>query len=51
MDNIVPILTEGLIEVCKLLPDQPVDHLSDYLMKRSYEISSAAEPKEAPKEK
>ena len=38
MDNVVPILTEGLIEVCKITPDDPVDHLAEYLFKRSLEV-------------
>merc|ERR1712187_311960 len=31
MRYMVPTLTEGLIEVCKVLPDNPVDYLSTYL--------------------
>mmetsp|Transcript_81108 Transcript_81108/g.173466 ORF Transcript_81108/g.173466 Transcript_81108/m.173466 type:complete len:720 (+) Transcript_81108:154-2313(+) len=31
MKYMVPTLTEGLIEVCKVLPDNPVDYLSTYL--------------------
>ena len=27
MDNLVPILTDGLIEVCKKTPEDPVDYL------------------------
>mmetsp|Transcript_68294 Transcript_68294/g.211297 ORF Transcript_68294/g.211297 Transcript_68294/m.211297 type:complete len:314 (+) Transcript_68294:180-1121(+) len=27
----VPTLTEGLIEVCKVLPDNPVEYLADYI--------------------
>ncbi len=27
MDNLVPILTDGLIEVCRKTPDDPVDYL------------------------
>lgn len=38
MDNVVPILTEGLIEVCKELPEDPVDYLAEYLFKRSLEV-------------
>lgn len=38
MDNVVPILTEGLIEVCKITPEDPVDHLAEYLFKRSLEV-------------
>jgi len=38
MDNVVPILTEGLIDVCKKLPEDPVDYLAEYLFKRSLEV-------------
>lgn len=38
MDNLVPYLTEGLIEVCKLQPEDPVDSLAEYLFKRSLEV-------------
>ncbi|CAJ1430747.1 unnamed protein product [Effrenium voratum] len=31
MEYMVPSLTEGLIEVCKVLPDDPVDYLANYL--------------------
>jgi len=38
MDNVVPYLTEGLIDVCKTIPDDPVDFLSDFLLKKADEI-------------
>merc|ERR1719356_1665972 len=31
MRYMVPSLTEGLIEVCKVLPEDPVDYLATYL--------------------
>jgi len=31
MRYMVPTLTEGLIEICKVLPDNPVDYLATYL--------------------
>lgn len=37
-DRMIPILTEGLIEVCKKIPEDPVDFLAEYLFKRSLEI-------------
>lgn len=39
MDNVVPILTDGLIEVCKNVPEDPVDYLAEYLFKRSLEVA------------
>lgn len=38
MDNVVPHLTEGLIELCKEIPDDPVDYLSNFLLKKADEI-------------
>ena len=31
MEHVMPTLTEGLIEVCKVRPDDPVDYLAEYL--------------------
>jgi len=33
MQNVIPTLTEGLIEMCKLQPEDPVDYLAEYLFK------------------
>jgi len=38
MDNLVPILTEALIDVCKETPEDPIDHLAEYLFKRSLDV-------------
>ena len=43
MDNLVPILTDGLIEICKKSPQKdsnwdPVDFLAEYLFKRSLDV-------------
>lgn len=35
MDNVVPHLTEGLIEICKKVPTDPVDHLADFLLRKA----------------
>jgi adenylate kinase len=35
MDNVVPHLTEGLIDLCKKTPTDPVEYLSDFLLKRA----------------
>lgn len=37
MRYMVPNLTEGLIEVCKVLPDNPVDYLANFLEEHSAE--------------
>ena len=35
MDNVVPHLTEGLIEVCKRVPEDAIDHLANFLLERA----------------
>ena len=38
LDNLVPILTDGLLDICKRQPDDPVDSLAEYLFKRSLDV-------------
>ena len=38
MDNVVPHLTEGLIDLCKTIPEDPVDYLANFLLKKADEI-------------
>jgi hypothetical protein len=33
--NIMPILTKGMLEVCKINPIDPVDYLADFLFNNS----------------
>lgn len=35
IDNVVPHLTEALIETCKQMPEDPVDYLADILFKEA----------------
>lgn len=35
MKYIIPLLTEGMIEVWKVTPLDPVDYLADFIYKRS----------------
>ena len=35
MQHVIPTLTEGLIEVCKLKPEDPVDYLAEWLFKNN----------------
>ena len=35
MQTVIPTLTEGLIEVCKLKPEDPVDYLAEWLFKNN----------------
>ncbi|KAI1895313.1 hypothetical protein AGOR_G00105010 [Albula goreensis] len=38
MKNVMPILTQGLIECCKARPDDPVDFLAEYLFKNNPQV-------------
>ncbi|XP_067847164.1 adenylate kinase 7 [Heptranchias perlo] len=38
MQNVMPTLTQGLIECCKIRPDDPVDFLAEYLFKHNPQI-------------
>merc|ERR1712228_539166 len=40
MEHMVPSLTEGLIELCKVLPEDPVDYLANYLENHAAASSS-----------
>lgn len=40
-ENVIPTLTEGLIETCKILPEDPLDYLAEYLFKHSNDIKAA----------
>eukprot|EP01112_Ceratiomyxa_fruticulosa_P007683 TRINITY_DN1992_c0_g1_i1.p1 TRINITY_DN1992_c0_g1~~TRINITY_DN1992_c0_g1_i1.p1 ORF type:complete len:657 (+),score=154.73 TRINITY_DN1992_c0_g1_i1:65-2035(+) len=35
MDNVMPTLTKGLVELCNVRPDDPIDYLDEYLFKNS----------------
>lgn len=35
MDHIIPVLTEGLINVSTIMPVDPVDYLAEYLLAKS----------------
>lgn len=41
--NVIPKLTEGLIEVCEVQPEDPVDYLAEYLFKVAAPDDEAAE--------
>eukprot|EP00731_Ephydatia_muelleri_P027932 Em0019g805a len=38
MKNVMPTLTQGLIEVCKVKPDDPVDYLAEYMFKHNPQV-------------
>lgn len=35
MDTVVPHLTEGLIQLCKVVPEDPTDYLANFLLERA----------------
>lgn len=43
MKYIIPVLTEGMCDVWRVGPIDPVDYLSDYIFRKSNEL---AKPKE-----
>jgi len=38
LDNVVPILSQGILEVCQKLPDDPVDYLAEFLFEKSMQV-------------
>lgn len=38
MTNIVPSLSEGLLEVSKVKPDDPQEFLAEYLFEKSFDL-------------
>lgn len=38
MDTVVPHLTEGLIQLCKNVPDDPTDFLANFLLERADQL-------------
>lgn len=38
LSNMVAILTDGLLDICKRQPNDPVDSLAEYLFKRSLDV-------------
>jgi adenylate kinase len=39
-ENVVPFITEGLIELVKSTPEDPVDFLAEFLFKRSLHVQA-----------
>jgi adenylate kinase len=38
LENVVPILCEGLFEVCRDKPEDPVEQLAEFLFKRYADV-------------
>ncbi|GLE06601.1 hypothetical protein PINS_up015995 [Pythium insidiosum] len=41
MDTVLPALTEGMLEVVKVQPDDPIDYLAEFLFKKGQELEAA----------
>ena len=41
MKNVIPFLTEGMVEVCKVVPIDPIDYLAEYIFKKSNNLKTA----------
>lgn len=39
IENVIPILSQGILEVCKKLPEDPVDDLAKFLMEKSGQVA------------
>lgn len=43
MDTVLPALTEGMLEVVKVQPEDPIDYLAEYLFKKGRELEEAGQ--------
>ena len=50
MTNVIPTLTEGMLEVVKGAPEDPVDFLAEYLFKRVIDKEAEAAQKKLEEE-
>lgn len=41
MQSVVPALSEGLLQVCRVMPEDPVDYLAEFLMVEAYKNSNS----------
>uniref|UniRef100_K3WW11 Adenylate kinase n=1 Tax=Globisporangium ultimum (strain ATCC 200006 / CBS 805.95 / DAOM BR144) TaxID=431595 RepID=K3WW11_GLOUD len=41
MDTVLPALTEGMLEVVKVQPDDPIDYLAEFLFRKGREMDAA----------
>lgn len=41
MDTVLPALTEGMLEVVKVQPDDPIDYLAEFLFKKGREMEES----------
>ena len=40
MKHVIPTLTQGLIETCKVMPEDPVDYLAEFMFRASPAVES-----------
>ena len=42
MKNVIPTLTDGLIETCRVMPEDPIDYLAEYLFRASPVVEASS---------
>lgn len=47
-ENVIPILSKGILEICKKCPDDPVDELAKFLMENSNQVAFSEPSKYKP---
>ena len=40
METVIPALTEGMLEVVKVQPEDPIDYLADFLFKKGQSLEA-----------
>ena len=43
MKHVIPTLTDGLIETCRVMPEDPVDYLAEYLFRASPVVEASSQ--------
>lgn len=38
MQYIVPIMSDGMLELSNVLPEDPIEFMSEYIFRRSFEV-------------
>jgi len=46
LENVVPTVTEALIDSCKVLPEDPIDFLAEYLLQEAKSLKKRRQRKE-----
>jgi adenylate kinase len=46
LENVVPTVTEALIDSCKVLPEDPIDFFAEYLLQEAKSLKKRRQRKE-----